>query len=239
MTVDLGDVRAVVMAKLPRPGHVKTRLVTPGGLDAAVAAEVAAAMLACTVGRLAAAGEVVLAVSPDGTGPELAAMVGWPALPAVDQGPGDLGARLERVWERIGPDRPVAFFGGDSPDVPDDALDGIPHGLDDHDVLVGPTPDGGYWTIAARRGRRALFRRIDWGSDRVYDQTRRRARAAGLRLGRLPTWPDVDEPADLAALRGRLAALPPAVGRDDPRRRLAARLDMPPPAAAGRKSSAP
>ncbi|MEM0915422.1 MAG: DUF2064 domain-containing protein, partial [Planctomycetota bacterium] len=78
---------------------------------------------------------------------------------------------------------------------------------DGADAAVGPVADGGYWTLAARSADRgaALLRGIDWGSERVLDQTRAAAAAAGLRLSELDAWHDVDDADDLAALRRRLA----------------------------------
>ena len=65
MTRLLGDVTAVLMARMPEPGHVKTRLVSGGVYSRAMAADLAWAMLRCTAQRLSALGRLVLAVSPD------------------------------------------------------------------------------------------------------------------------------------------------------------------------------
>ena len=82
---------------------------------------------------------------------------------------------------------------------------------------AGACPDGGYWTLAATRHVPGLLDGIDWGSVRVYDQTRRRAERLGYRWHALPGWEDVDHPADLSALRHRLrgadAAEDPALAR--------------------------
>lgn len=211
MTHLLRDVTAVLMAKDPGRGGVKTRLI--GAYSPEAAARIAEVMLRCAAQRLArAAGRFVLAVSPDDGGRQLARRLGVGEVEIVNQGPGDLGARLDRVWRQVGAERPVAFFGGDSPDVPDAALGEIPRGLDHADVAVGPTGDGGYWTLAAHKHQSCLLADIDWGTADVYDQTRRRAEAAGLVVGTLPLWHDVDRPEDVDALRHRLrepAGAPP------------------------------
>ncbi len=201
----LGDVTAVLMAKRPEPGAVKTRLAGPGGFEPEAAAELSRAMLWCTAQRLCAASpRVILAVSPDGCGHELAEALAVHFTQIVDQGAGDLGRRLERVWEVVGGEGRIAFFGADAPDVPVTALREIPHALANHDLAVGPTKDGGYWTLAARGFHPAVIRGIDWGSDRVYDQTRQRAAEAGLEVYALPQWYDVDQPSDVEALSRRL-----------------------------------
>ena len=194
------NVTAVLFAKLPEAGRSKTRLVTPTGLNPAAAARVAEALLVCTAARLRKVfSDVVLAVTPD----DAAAESFPPADRLIGQGTGDLGDRLVRVAGAI--EGPVAFFGMDTPDLPAGHFAAIAEALVRADAAVGPTGDGGYWTIAFQDRPLELLRRIDWGSDRVYDQTLERAAGAGLRIETLPPWTDVDHPADLARLRQRVA----------------------------------
>ena len=225
----LGEVTAVLMAKDPRRGGAKSRL-SAGGWTAQEAAQVAEVMLRCTAHRLRAAARcLVLAVTPDGAGPALADRLGLDAIDVVDQGSGDLGRRLDRVWRVVGTEGPIAFFGGDSPDVPASLLSAIPTTLAGCDVAIGPTGDGGYWTLAANTHNPAVFEGIDWGTAHVYDQTRRQATVAGLVIRALPPWHDVDRPADLDALRVRLRELlngPPGLPKNaEPLRWMAAQLD--------------
>ena len=225
----LGDVTAVLMAKDPRPGGAKTRL-TAGGWTAGQASEVAEVMLRCIAHRLReAARGLVLAVTPDGAGRALAERLGLDAIDVIDQGSGDLGRRLDRVWQVVGTEGPIAFFGGDSPDVPASLLSAIPTTLAGCDVAIGPTGDGGYWTLAANTHNPAVFEGIDWGTAHVYDQTRRQATVAGLVIRALPPWHDVDRPADLDALRVRLRELlngpPGRPNNAEPLRWMAAQLD--------------
>jgi len=223
------DLSIIIMAKRPEPGRVKTRLIE-GGLDPRTAADIAAAMLNCTVRRWLPRGTVWLAVTPDGSGEALRTSLRLPGVPVIDQGPGDLGQRMARVWREVAPDGPVAFLGIDSPDVPLGHMSAVASALRQADAALGPTGDGGYWALAARTHLPALVERIDWGRPIVYDQTRRRAREAGLRLVELPSWHDVDDMADLAALRARLSRSKAAAGApsdDDPAPllELARRLD--------------
>jgi rSAM/selenodomain-associated transferase 1 len=227
------------MAKYPAPGRVKTRLVTAGLLDEPGAVEFAWALLACTVARLAARRRVTVALacddaSLDERAAEVRARLGRPDLEVIDQGTGDLGRRLDHVWRR--PElvaTPLAFFGTDTPDVPDAALAAIPDALRAADLAVGPTGDGGYWTLAARRHLPEVLDRIDWGTETVYDQTRRRARDAGLTVSTLPPWHDVDRPEDVEDLRRRLADRDDADAALD---ELAGHLGVP---RAGRQRSRP
>lgn len=211
------DVTAILMAKRPDPGRVKTRLIDPAqGMDACGAAHVARAMTHCVGQRLAEVfgrENLIVAVSPDDAGD-----LGISAAHTMPQGSGDLGDRLDRVWmnviERQRADNPVAFFGIDSPDVPrahlqhvqsrwsaqptDTSASQIP------DVLLGPTSDGGYWTLASRRYHPEVLQQIDWGSPQVAQQTLERAGAADLHVETLPPWYDVDDLTDLSALMDRI-----------------------------------
>jgi glycosyltransferase A (GT-A) superfamily protein (DUF2064 family) len=122
----------------------------------------------------------------------------------ADQGTGDLGQRLAYVWDRLAAGGPVVFLGIDSPDVPSEAIEAIPAALAGHDAAVGAVEDGGYWTLAARAHAPALITGIDWGSERVYAQTRQAATQAGLTVTALPAWYDVDTVDDLHRLQQRL-----------------------------------
>lgn len=204
----------VVMAKAAVPGRVKTRLTRgEGGLSDNRASGVHSAMFEAVLTRTAAhlrapdGGRpgLVLAMDDPAGAPAGAEAAGWRV---VAQGDGDLGQRLDRVWQNCrqhaGHDA-IVFFGVDSPDVPADILGSIGDALNHATAVIGPVEDGGYWTLACRDYLPALLRGIDWGTPAVYDQTFKIARAAGIDLQPLAAWHDVDEPADLAALIQRLA----------------------------------
>lgn len=209
---------SVVMAKRPRPGRVKTRLI--GELTEYQAACIHAAMLECVLERVLAAlpGQLVLALEHatdqplTHTDPALNITVP-PEARIMDQGTGDLGERIGHVWQAVG-SGPAVFFGVDSPDVPNNVLTSIYGGLADADAAVGPVEDGGYWCLAARRYLPELLTAIDWGTSAVYHQTREAARRAGLTLHALPAWHDVDTADDLSAMLIRLRdAREPALTR--------------------------
>jgi len=102
------------------------------------------------------------------------------------------------------PDDRAVVIGVDSPDLPDDTLRLALGALARADAVVGPARDGGYYLIGLSGPRAELFTGVEWGSPRVLEQTRGRARSLGLRLEELRPWWDVDEPADLAALIARV-----------------------------------
>lgn len=227
-----GSVAVVVMAKAAVPGKVKTRLTQAGEggrppLTAEQAALVHAAMLEAVLARVAriarGRARLLLAMDDPAGAPTDAVGLGWEI---VAQGTGDLGERMGRVRQRGGADAAV-FLGSDSPDAPDEALAAaielaVGPGAS---AGAGPVEDGGYWTLAVRGDPTPLLRGIDWGTETVFEATRKAAQAASLEFVTLPTWFDVDHPADLHDLQERLAAHGREARPDPALTRLADRLD--------------
>src|SRR5207244_3836773 len=85
-------------------------------------------------------------------------------------------------------------------------------GLDTHDLVLGPTLDGGYWCIGLKRPAPELFRDIPWSTREVLGRTLVRAHGAGLDVATAATLADLDTPHDLALLVGALAGGGPACG---------------------------
>ncbi len=199
----------VIMAKRPQPGKVKTRLVESGALNETAAAEVARAMLRAIARRLPDYGQLWLAVAPDRQGDAMRDELGLDIPPnrIVDQGEGNLGSRLARLWNELADAgaEAVTFFGMDSPDLPAEHLRAVIDASQSADgAWVGPTYDGGYWAIGGSQPYPGLLEDIDWGTSVVYDQTCDRALRCGLALKTLPAWHDIDEFDDLLALCERL-----------------------------------
>ena len=68
-------------------------------------------------------------------------------------------------------------------------------------VVIGPSEDGGYYLIGARRLHPELFHGIAWSTAAVFDETVARANSLGLEIVTLPAWYDVDDAASLDMLR--------------------------------------
>ena len=105
------SLHVVIMAKRPRPGRVKTRLARSRGFDPSLAAECAAVLLDVSLRRLAGLGRPVVALGgpawdefDDGIRSRVA------GVRIVEQGDGDLGQRLQRVWRRLDDVTPIVFF---------------------------------------------------------------------------------------------------------------------------------
>ena len=115
---------------------------------------------------------------------------------------GGLGVRLSTVFERHfreGADR-VVVIGSDCPEVRHQIVARSLLALGDHDVVLGPAHDGGFYLLGLKAHCPALLRDIVWSTPAVLDQTL--ANAAGLRLDVrfLPVLRDVDTIVDARAL---------------------------------------
>ncbi len=145
-----------------------------------------------------------LVVTPDervsDLGKLVAANEGWP------QGDGDLGRRLARATERAfgAGAEGVLLLGADSPTLPVSFLTTAVANLSSHQAVLGPSEDGGYYLLGLRQPLPVLLERIDWGGEKVADQTRQRAAAAGIDLWELPVWYDLDRFDDLKRAVGDL-----------------------------------
>lgn len=196
------DARLIVFTKAPAAGQAKTRLIP--ALGTVGAAALAGRLLDHSVAAGVAAGfaAVELCVTPSTAHPAFQRLQARHRRLAVTlQGEGDLGARMDRALTRALQLSPaVLLIGTDAPALDADMLRSAADALAESDAVFVPAFDGGYALVGLRRPAPGLFVGIDWSTDRVMQQTRGRAAAAGLRIIELPAVSDIDEPADLARL---------------------------------------
>jgi rSAM/selenodomain-associated transferase 1 len=202
----------VVMAKRPVPGKTKTRLCPP--LTPLEAAELYEALLKDTMELVSGlrAVETAVAVSPRSAVDEMRRMAPRGARMLAVEG-ADIGECLRGATEQLfaeGFTRVVAV-NSDGPTLPAEYIERAVEMLTHSDVVLGPAEDGGYYLIGMRHQQPGLFTDIEWSSSRVAVQTLERAAAAGLVVAQLPSWYDVDTPAELERLRTELVAQPPGI----------------------------
>lgn len=64
--------------------------------------------------------------------------------------------------------------------------------LDNHDFVIGPATDGGYYLLGMREVTPSLFENIAWSTDQVFSTTMARIRQLGKACYRLPELSDID-----------------------------------------------
>lgn len=115
---------------------------------------------------------------------------------------GDLGDRLKHGFSLLLQETPRAIaLGSDSPDLPIDYLKQILESLQNHDVAIGPSTDGGYYCIGLKKFIPEVFDAIDWSTERVFEQTAQQCNSLGLAVFVGPEWSDIDVSEDLARLK--------------------------------------
>lgn len=188
----------ILFAKTPEPGRVKTRLVP--FLSPDQAAELHKAMVRDTLEMLQGLQHLAdIALDTDRPTMEWA---GFPFL-RRRQPDGDLGRRLwVTMAGALEEGRPaVLVLGSDSPGLPPSHVSGLL--TPSVDVTLGPTEDGGFYGICARRILPGMFHGVRWSTAHALSDTRLAAVRLGLSVGTGESWFDVDEPEDL--LRARCA----------------------------------
>lgn len=142
----------------------------------------------------------VVAVTPASACEEVREITG--AADVMPQPDGDLGERMQAVMASLFEQgaSAVSLIGSDVPHITAaqvaEAFDVL---ATDRDALVlGPSPDGGYYLIGACRVP-DVFTNVRWGTSEVWSSTIRAAAAAGFRVHQLPIMRDVDTVDDLRA----------------------------------------
>lgn len=204
-----------VMAKYWTPGQVKTRLGATIGMDPAASLHRHFTLHLCkNLARFADVRELCLTPQrrlADATAALRAVDLAdrWPVTP---QGAGDLGQRISGWMARHlkADDCCAILIGADCPTLLPADLDAALVLLGQHDLVLGPAEDGGYYLIGLRGSwddrRASLFGGIRWSQSDVFQTTLARAAAAGLSQASLLVDADVDTFADLTRLVERLQA---------------------------------
>jgi len=203
----------VIMAKAPRPGAVKTRLAS--SLSPAAVADFYCCLLDDTLALVRSLGDVEVAVMcPESDVDELARLAGMQlagksASVIAQKGEG-LAAGLTSVFAHFaeGHQRRVIAFNSDSPHLPRSVLEDAFETLAAHDVVVGPTHDGGYYLVGAKASHPMLFAGDGMGTSSALERLLARARALELSVGFADRFYDIDVADDLARLAEELRLAP-------------------------------
>ncbi len=196
-------VAVCVFAKPPRPGQVKTRLAAELGNEAA--AHLAEAFLRDTwamVKSLPWAQPVLAATETTSQLLTLAA-----GDPLWVQGPGDLGAKLESIAERAlaAGFGAVLEIGADSPGLPVGNLQAASDALANHEAVLGPSDDGGFYVLGLTQVVHEMLSDLPWSQPNTAAQTQARLQSLGMRVASAPAWFDVDDVNDLRRLKTLIA----------------------------------
>jgi len=189
----------IVFAKAPVAGQVKTRLCPPLTPDEAASLHGSLVLDLLDRCQSLKGCDAIVAGAPSQNHPFFGAMKTRFKIPIWDQVGDDLGARMAHAFQAaLGSSyHSVLIVGTDIPGISVSLITTAFKSLQDHDIVLGPTVDGGYYLIGLRTPVPELFENIPWSTDQVFSLTEEKIKALGLTLTVLPMLRDLDTVDDL------------------------------------------
>jgi uncharacterized protein len=198
----------VIMAKAPRPGMVKTRLME--SLPASAVTALYRCLLQDTLALATSLTNVEVAVMcPESDQEDLAHLLENRVQVVAQKGEG-LAAGLTSVFRHFtaAGRQQVIAFNSDSPHLAPSILDSAFEILATHDVVVGPTHDGGYYLVGAKAAHATLFDSDRMGTRSALDRLLTRTKFLELSTGFTEPFYDIDVANDLVRLARELRLAP-------------------------------
>lgn len=111
----------------------------------------------------------------------------------------DLGIRIQNAFSNAFDDgkESVLLIGSDCIELTELILIDAIHQVQYYDVVLGPAKDGGYYLLAIKKMYAALFKKIEWSTEKVLGQTIAICKRLNLSIFLLPTLSDIDTETDL------------------------------------------
>jgi len=215
-----GGCAIAVMAKTPRPGLVKTRLVPPLSPSAAsalsasflrdITENIALAARAADIHGYVAYAPVGLEAAFEGTLASGTRLVLADGAGISIPGVYGFGRSLLQAAQALFAKghHAACLLNSDSPTLPNRLLVEAAAALAEASdrIVLGPAEDGGYYLIGIKAPHLHLFQDIAWSTAEVAAETRMRAAALCLQVVELDTWYDVDDAVSLRRLCDELAS---------------------------------
>ena len=115
----------------------------------------------------------------------------------------DLGEKMYHAGKEVLEEYSrVVIIGSDCPGIDESYLEQALQALEDEGthIVLGPALDGGYVLIAMKQPREEIFQDVDWGTERVLEQTLDKCKQCGLSFITLSSLRDIDTAEDLKSL---------------------------------------
>ena len=210
------DKRCVILfVKLPEKGKVKTRLAQQ--IDADIVLGLHECMVLDAIDALKnGLFPFRICFDPPSAAGQVRTWLGqqYHYMPQLGD---DLGDRMERAFSRVFADdvEEAVLVGCDIPGLTAVIIDDALQSLENHDSVIGPASDGGYYLIGFRKSSYypPIFRGMSWSTSGVFGETVERLGRASLSMHVLPECTDVDTREDLVKMLGRIGEHNGAVSR--------------------------
>ena len=114
------------------------------------------------------------------------------------QSEGHLGHRMKEAFRSVlMMENKAVIIGSDCPEINEDIIKQALEALDESDLVIGPSTDGGYYLLGMKELHVELFRDISWSTDSVLPKTLSKAQELELKVHLLPELHDIDTEEDL------------------------------------------
>ncbi len=125
----------------------------------------------------------------------------WPEenFDKLVQRKGDLGIKMANAFYQMIKDgfESMVLIGSDCYDINSDHINQAFKALEDHDIVIGPAEDGGYYLIGMKDFHPKLFADKKWSTEEVYASTIETINEIGLSVVELEKLSDIDYLKDL------------------------------------------
>jgi len=197
---DIQADRLIIFGRYPVPGQTKTGLIPELGPTGAAELQRQLTEKAITTAKAFIQGRGI-ELNFHFEGGNTKKMFKWldSGMIFSQQEPGNLGERMQTAFLKSFQSgrRRIVLVGTDIPGLSIDLMHKAFDALTRHDVVIGPSIDGGYWLIGMKHPFN-LFQDIAWGTETVFAQTIALAKKEGLGVFLLDPLTDIDTGEDLA-----------------------------------------
>lgn len=189
----------IVFTRVPESGYGKTRMAPL--LSEEQRCELQTACIKDVVATAKGTGkEVLLFCTPFSKAEKLANIVGED-IPLLPQTGNDLGEKMKNAFQdafAMG-HSPCILIGTDIPEITAELLESALAALQEADVVLTPTEDGGYCLVGMREMAESAFEKIEYGTRSVFETTKLTIESSGKTVKATASCHDLDTPDDLKA----------------------------------------
>lgn len=109
------------------------------------------------------------------------------------QSNGDLGDRIKHAFlEIFEQSNKVIIIGSDCAQLSAEHIQLAIDALENNNVVIGPSLDGGYYLLGMDSNYQFLFEDIEWSTESVFESTKSQAIDHGLTIAEIETLSDID-----------------------------------------------
>lgn len=197
----------IIMSRVPRPGETKTRLTPPLSVQECADFHRAALRDISAAVRKSGLPGYLYYTDDQPAADETFYLADYPwLLSATDahflqlrsQTGNGLGERMQNAaLEMLSAFDAIVIVGSDLPALSSQHFAQVISRLDQHDLVLGPADDGGYYLLGMKQVYEPLFAGISWGTSEVLAETLQRAERLHLSWALLEPLTDIDTWQDL------------------------------------------